>query len=204
MLKLFLIRHGLTEWNKINRFQGSSDVPLSEEGIWQAKKLAEKLKKYSFDAIYVSDLKRAYETGKYIANVHNLNVQAVEEFREIHFGRWEGLTQKEILQLDEYKYLQWKESPHISTFPGEGNLIKVQQRVTKGIHRILEEHGEGNIVIVSHGGVLKVMILSLLEIDLSLYNKFWLGNTSISIVEISHKGNILSLLNDMSHLHYTF
>lgn len=200
MSKLFLIRHGLTEWNKLNKFQGSSNTLLCEEGIEQAKKLADRLKPYKFDAIYSSDLSRAYETALYIAQPHHMTVNKIPELREIHFGEWEGLTKEEIINLKKYDFIRWKNSPHSTEFPGEGSLVKVQQRVMKGIQAILNRHQNENIVIVSHGASLKIIILSLLGMDLSFYRHFWLGNTSLSIIEIRKDRNVLSLLNDMSHL----
>ncbi|MDK2799918.1 MAG: phosphoserine phosphatase [Clostridiales bacterium] len=200
MTKLFLIRHGLTEWNKLNKFQGSSDISLCKEGVEQAKKLASRLSSYNFEAIYASDLSRAYDTATYIAQAHNLVVKKIPELREIHFGEWEGLTKDEIIKLKNYDFNRWKVSPHSEKFPGEGSFLNVQRRVMKGIHTILSRHTEGNIVIVSHGGSLKIIILSLLELDLSFYRKFWLGNTSLSIIELQQHRSILNLLNDMSHL----
>jgi len=200
MTKLYLIRHGLTEWNIHNRFQGSSDIPLCSEGIRQAQKLAERLKNIKFSSIYASDLSRAYETAKIIAQFHNIQVKKIPELREISFGEWEGLTKDEILQLKTYDFLAWKSSPHKVEFPGDGSLKKVQQRIEAGLKEIIENNMGEDIVLVSHGGSLKIAIITLLGLDLSFYNKFWLGNTSLSIIEIRKDRNILSLLNDTSHL----
>lgn len=200
MSKLYLIRHGLTEWNKLNKFQGSSDISLCEEGIEQAQKLSQRLKKYKIDSIYASDLSRAYETALYIAEPHQLEVHKIPELREIHFGEWEGLTREEILQFKEYDFNAWRISPHTEKFPGEGSFLNVQKRLMTGVKRIIEENTGKDVAIVSHGGSLKILILSLLGLDLSGYLNFWLGNTSLSIVEIREDRNTLNLLNDMAHL----
>ena len=200
MLKLYLIRHGLTEWNRTNRFQGSTDIELCNEGLEQAVKIAERMSVESIDAVYSSDLSRAYATAQHIASHHQLDVIKVPEVREIHFGQWEGMTRSEIEKQKEYDFSAWHESPHTATFPGEGTLSAVQKRIMVGLNKIIEESKEKNIVLVSHGGSIKLSILSLLDLDLSFYNKFWLGNTSLSIIELNKEKYILSLLNDMSHL----
>ncbi|WHH59458.1 histidine phosphatase family protein [Petroclostridium sp. X23] len=200
MMKLFFIRHGLTEWNKVNRFQGSSNIPLCDEGVEQAKKISKRLSKLDFDAVFASDLDRAFQTANYIAEPHHMQVTKFPELREIHFGAWEGLTREEIINLKEYDFNQWKMAPHIVEFPGEGTLYKVQQRVMAGINKIIDEYDNGNIIIVSHGASLKIAILSLLDMDLSHFNQLWLGNTSLSIIEIRKDRNVLGLLNDTSHL----
>ncbi len=199
-MKLYLVRHGLTEWNKLNKFQGSSDIALAPEGIEQANKLAKKLKHYKIDAVYASDLDRAYMTAKHIAVPHRLEVKKIPELREIQFGKWEGLTIDEIKNIDEIDYNGWMEAPHSFEFPGEGNLANVQKRIMNGMRDIIDKHNNQNVLIVSHGGSLKILILSLLALDLSLYHKFWLGNTSLSIVDIKDGKSVLSLLNDMGHL----
>ncbi len=200
MPKLFLIRHGLTEWNKLNRFQGSSDIELCKEGREQAVKISKRLENYNFEAIYASDLSRAYETALHIAKPHNITVNKVPELREINFGEWEGLTKEEILKLKQFDFKKWKSSPHNTVFPGEGSLNRVAQRIKCGIQNIIDRHEKGNIVVVSHGGSLKILIMTLLEIDMKLYNKFWLGNTSLSIIEYRTDKIMLNLLNDMSHI----
>ncbi len=200
MIKLYLVRHGLTEWNKLNRFQGSSNIALAPEGIEQAKKLSQKLKHYKFDAVYASDLDRAFTTAKRIAIPHQLEVKKIPELREIQFGKWEGLTIDEIKKTDEIDYNAWMEAPHSFEFPGEGNLGNVQKRIMNGMREIIDKHNNQNILIVSHGGSLKIIILSLLALDLSFYHKFWLGNTSLSIIDINNGKSVLSLLNDMGHL----
>jgi len=197
---LYLIRHGLTEWNVTNRFQGSSDIPLCDKGREQAKRLSKRMENYPIHKVYASDLSRAYETAQYIAQPHNIAVKKVPELREIHFGIWEGLTQEEIVQLKEYNFTAWKQSPHDHPFPGEESFKNVQKRVMAGLEKITKNNQGENIAIVSHGGSLKLIIISLLNLPLSFYRSFWLGNTSLSIIELRKDRNVLSLLNDTSHL----
>ena len=97
MHELILIRHGATAWNASRRFQGHSDVPLSEEGRSQARRLAVRLRGERFDAIYASDLMRAVETASIVAEPHGLDVRRDPRLREFDFGEWEGLTWDQIV-----------------------------------------------------------------------------------------------------------
>ncbi|NLJ89133.1 MAG: histidine phosphatase family protein [Epulopiscium sp.] len=201
MLKLYLVRHGETAWNIDNKYQGITDIPLNEIGIKQAQAIARRMKAFKIDKIYSSDLSRAYETGKLISREKNINIEKMPGLREISFGEWEGYTISELEELYGENYKRFFLEPHKYNFPGEGSMEAVQKRIRKAIGEIEKKHPKGDIVIVSHGGVLKILIMTLLEIDLSFFKSFWLGNTSLSIIEKKDNGKwILSLLNDRSHL----
>ena len=92
MGRLYLIRHGETDSNKSFRFQGQTDIELNEKGLAQAELLAEHFKNIRLDAVYSSSLTRARQTAAPLAAVHGLEVQQVEDIKEIAFGKWEGLT----------------------------------------------------------------------------------------------------------------
>ncbi|MDR1702565.1 MAG: histidine phosphatase family protein, partial [Sporomusaceae bacterium] len=96
MTKIILVRHGQTSWNLEKKYQGQSDIELSPLGILQAEKVGERLSSEKIDAVYASDLSRAFKTAAYIAIKHNLPVKTVPQLREIRFGLWEGLTFTEI------------------------------------------------------------------------------------------------------------
>ncbi|WP_058485435.1 histidine phosphatase family protein [Defluviitalea phaphyphila] len=202
MIKLYLIRHGETEWNLKHKYQGSTDVPLNDIGKKQALAIANRMEKYEIDAIYSSDLSRAYETANCIGNIKKLKVKVLPQLREINFGEWEGYTSSELKKIYGEEYKKFLLEPHKYTFPGEGSLKAVQMRLKEAIKIITSEHSSGNFIIVSHGAALKILIMTLLNIDLSLYRKFWLGNVSLSIIEKKDNDDwILSLLNDTSHLY---
>ena len=96
MTKLIIVRHGQTLWNLERKYQGHSDIALTDTGLKQAQAVAERLAEEAVAAVYASDLSRAYKTAGYIAAKHNLTVHTVPELREIKFGDWEGLTYEEI------------------------------------------------------------------------------------------------------------
>lgn len=201
MTKFYLIRHGETEWNIQNRYQGATDIPLSSVGKLQTQAIANRMKDYEVDAIYSSDLSRAFATAKSIAKEKNLDVYTLPQLREINFGEWEGYTISELERLYGEEYKRFFLEPHKYPFPGEGSMEAVQMRIKKAVDIITSNHDNKKIVIVSHGGILKVLIMTLLELDLSFYKSFWLGNTSLSILDKKDTGKwVLSLLNDRCHL----
>ena len=193
MTKLYLIRHGLTEWNVQNRMQGMKDIPLCEEGVRQALDLSDRFKETKIGAIYSSDLTRAYNTALLIAKHHSIAVNKDKLLRELHFEEWEGKTLNELKNLKEFNH--WKKYPHTFTFPDGKCLKDIQDKIINFVERIIKKHIDENIFIISHGGSLKLIILGLMGFDISFYNKFTLYNASVSIIDIKEDKNVLLLLN---------
>jgi broad specificity phosphatase PhoE len=148
---ILLVRHGETDWNRERRVQGHADEPLNDVGRAQARELAAALAQEVFDAIYASDLARAHETARIVAEQHDLAVTLVPDLRERHFGSWEGLTDSEILQR----------------FPdagprhrGDGEAAdEMAGRVVAAVHRIAEAHPGGHVLAVAHGGPLRAVLI---------------------------------------------
>ncbi|WAM32855.1 histidine phosphatase family protein [Caldicellulosiruptor morganii] len=200
MKRIYLIRHGETDWNRYNKVQGSIDTDLNETGIQQAKKLAERLKNEKIDIVFSSTLKRAYLTANEIKAFHpEIPLRLTERLNEMNFGEWEGLSFDELEKKYSETYRLWKENPDRATFPGEGSLYNVMERVKSFFEEVLNE-SYSNIVVVTHGGIIKLSIIYLLELPFDFYKKCWIGNASLSIVDIKENRRMLSLLNDMSHL----
>ena len=200
MSKIYLVRHGETDWNREDRCQGCIDTDLNNEGLRQAELVAQRLANEEIHAIYCSNLKRAYRTAQIIAKKCGLNVTKSEALNEISFGDWEGLTFEEIRKRHDYDYNVWRLSPHTALFPGEGSLANVYDRVMKYVDEIILQNAGKNILIVSHGGVIKLIILGLLGIGLEAYNKFYIANTSVSIVHVDKDKRYLRTLNDTCHV----
>lgn len=200
MSRIYLVRHGETDWNKEDRCQGCIDIDLNSEGVRQAEFVAQRLVNEEIHALYCSNLKRAYRTAQIIAKALNLSITRSEALNEISFGDWEGLTFEEIRNRHDYDYNTWRLSPHTANFPGEGSLANVKKRVMKYVDEIISQNEGKNILIVSHGGVIKLIILGLLGIGLEAYNKFYIANTSLSIVHIEKDRRYLRTLNDTCHV----
>lgn len=202
MTRLLLVRHGETVWNYTSRYQGHTDIELSEKGREQAWLLAKRLKKEKIKAVYSSDLKRAYETASILASPHNLPVKVTKELREINFGVWEGLTYQEI--MEQYKELasEWYQHPGKIRIPGGENFKDLKERAYNKILELAHQNDPGTIIVVAHGGTIRAIICGLLDIELNNAFRIRQDNTALNIIECNHGGyNVLSLLNGISHLH---
>lgn len=200
MSKLYLLRHGQSEWNLLGKVQGQSDIDLNEKGIEQAKKVAERFLQEDIDLIYSSDLSRAYKTAEIVGEKLNLEVGILHGIRELNFGTWEGLDTKTIEAKHSEHYKCWRTEPHKMKFEQGEDLITVQKRALKDINKIREENPGKNILLVSHGTAIKTIILGLLDIDISKYNKMTIGNVGISIIEFRDFSPVLKLFNDVNHV----
>jgi alpha-ribazole phosphatase len=199
MPKLLLIRHGTTKLHANDRFWGKTDVPLNDTGIEQAKKLKSRLASEKIIAFFSSTLSRARATAEIIAAGHKAEIVACDELCECNFGFAEGLTFKEIERL--YPALakelaDWK----AVTFPGGESLEQLNERVKVFIKRLQHFKPEDTVVIVSHGGPLRLLICNLLGIDAVHWQQIRIDRGSLSILETYPQTAIITLLNDVSHL----
>ncbi len=194
------MRHGVTEFNSARRFAGYSDVKLSAAGCGQVERLRDRLADDKIDAVYSSDLRRALVTAEVISSGHKMDIATCPELREVNYGNVEGLTFEEISRL----YPEVAESlTNFSLrlrFPGGEGFEEFIERTSKFLDRLKQHTPEQTILIVSHGGPLKVLVCYLLGIDLGHWWQIRLDNASLSIMETYSQGAILSLLNDTSHL----
>lgn len=200
---LLLIRHGETEWNTLGKFQGCTDIELSQEGINQAKLLKERLKG-EFNFIYTSPLSRALETASILAAGTNKEVTIANEIREINFGEWEGLTLHEISERYPEIFKAWRVNKKESYIcGGDSSINNAANRATKCILDIVSKHKGEKIVIVAHGGIIKAGLIGLFEWDMTMYHKIALGNTCINTITFNDDLKpVLIGLNDTNHLNH--
>ena len=128
MTRIYLVRHGQTEWNRELRFRGRADIPLDEDGHKQASAIADTLRGKDINAIYTSPLRRSVETARPVAIVFRVETTTVQEFIDINYGDWEGLACDEVRQRYAAVYRQWSEHPDLVTFPGGESLDDVKRR----------------------------------------------------------------------------
>ena len=200
MTKLYLLRHGQSEWNILNKVQGQEDINLTDKGIEQAKKAADRLYNEEIDLIYTSDLKRAYETAKIVGSRLNLDINKVEGLREINFGIWQGLKLDEIKKDYESEYSLWRKEPHKLNLETAEKLSELQDRMLKTTNELIMRNPNRNILLVSHGTAIKALILGILDIDISKYNKITIGNVGLSIIEFREFSPVIKVLNDTNHV----
>lgn len=186
--RLWLVRHGLTEWNMQQRFCGHSDVPLSARGRVQARWLARRLEKEAISIIYTSDLARARETATIIASqiTPALQVEVSAAWREMDFGAWEGLTFSEIAEQFKDQSGFFTDPEHFSPPDGE-SLAHLLERVQAEMAAIAYSDDmpmEGDAVIVSHGGPLRILLCSILGMPLERQWQLRLDHGSLSAIDL--------------------
>lgn len=200
MKKIYLIRHGESQWNVIRKIQGQKDISLTDKGVEQAKLIGDRLTKEKIDKIYSSDLERAYNTAKIIGNKIGINPIPKKDFREINFGVWEGLSNDKMMAEYYDEVYLWRKEPEKLNIQGAENLYQVQKRAMDFLNPILANEENQNILIVSHGVTLKTIILDMLNMDLIYFKNLTIDNTGLSIIEFREYNRVLKLLNDISHL----
>lgn len=198
---VLLIRHGETPWNILGKFQGSTDIELSEEGIRQAELLRDRLKG-DFDYIYASPLKRAYKTAEVISSGFDKEITIAPEIREINFGEWEGLTLKGIEEKFPDVFHEWRTDKVEAKFSGgDLSLLNASIRAKNCIIDIVKKHKGKKIAIVAHGGIIKAGLIGLFGFDMTMYHKIALGNTCINTIRFNEDMTPIILgINDTNHL----
>lgn len=203
MTRLYLVRHGETEWNKASKVQGRTDTELSEEGIRQAHKLAKRLAGENIDHVYSSSLKRALKTAEIATGHRKCGIIKSEKYHEICLGPWEGLTINEIKEKYSEHFRTYREDPANFKLPGAETFMELSERTYSAIIEIVSRHKGSNILVVSHGTAIKAAIIKILGIDISNYTKFRIDNASISIIDFPEDNPekpVILCLNDTRHL----
>jgi alpha-ribazole phosphatase len=200
LARLLLVRHGLTEFNEDRRFMGHSDIELSAAGRRQAERLRDYLADEKIDAVYSSDLKRTMEMADIILAGRKLDIIASPELRECDYGSCEGLTFGEIGS----RYPEVAEKCLNFTldlaFPEGERFTDFFERTSRFIEK-LKEHGQSETVLISsHSGPLKILLCRLLEIGDDHWWQLRISNASLSVMETSSRGAVLTRLNDVSFL----
>jgi broad specificity phosphatase PhoE len=202
---LYLIRHGETDWNMEGRWQGHADVPLNDIGRRQAQLLAQYLaaEGVRFDAIYSSDLARAYQTAWEVGAAVRVAVQLLPSLREIDLGNWSGLTYHEIKERYPVETQLLEQGQDIPR-GGAETMAALQQRVVEAVDAIAMHHRGETLALVTHGGCIRAMLAHADQHAGDSFVKYpHIGNTSISIVTIDAKGWHAQETNLMGHLEAT-
>ena len=195
-MKLLLARHGQTEWNADRRFQGHTDISLSARGRAQAHALGRALRGRRVSAAYVSPMRRAVETAEIALADAGIPFTPIEALRELSLGAWEGCTVDEIRTQDGDPYAAWLRAPLDCPPPGAEPLPAVRDRVVSALERIEDAHGDGDALIIAHGGVISVYACHLLACS---FNQLWrlrVDNCSLTVVQPPR----IVTLNDTRHL----
>jgi broad specificity phosphatase PhoE len=195
--RLFLIRHGDTvDEETIKVYKGSIDIPLSNKGIARMLKVAAFLSRYRLDVLYASTLSRSLESAGIIGKPHNLDANIESAFDELGFGKWEGLSFSEINEKYTELFPLWLKHPVFYTPPGGERLLDAQERIMSGLYKIAEAERGRNVAIVCHAGTLKIIISTLLGIDLSDMHRLAQDYGCVNMIDMYEDNNaLIKLLN---------
>jgi broad specificity phosphatase PhoE len=201
MLTLYLARHGETEWNVEKRMQGWKDSLLTEKGKNDAISLGKRLESVELEAIYTSTSKRAVDTAQLVCGERNIPIYYDEDLREIHLGDWEGKTHGEIKQLDPDGFECFWNKPHLYSPKNGESFTDVQKRAFAAIQRIVTLHPSGNVLIVTHGVVLKTLLARFKNMSIErLWETRVMHGTSLTVVNVNEGEYRVLLEGDVSHL----
>jgi broad specificity phosphatase PhoE len=204
-MKLIFIRHGETLWTREMRYQGRSDIPLTEKGKRQGVLISKYLQKLKPTHIYSSPLKRAYETALTISEGCKLKPIIIDErISEISFGKWEGLTPADVESRYPAEFKLWLEQGTVFTPPQAENKRSFEKRVVSFLKELLKDYSRQTpspiLAIVCHGGPIRIALLTVLKTPIQSFQLLKLDPASISIIEGDEKFPYISLVNSTSHL----
>ncbi|MBE0475258.1 histidine phosphatase family protein [Rhodoferax sp.] len=198
--RIIAIRHGETAWNVDTRLQGHLDISLNPKGIWQAQQVARALADEPIDAIYASDLLRAWHTASAIAQTTAAPLVANRNLRERCFGSFEGKTHAELESHWPEEALRWrKREPDWAPPEGE-SLLALRERISGTVDALAAQHVGGQMVLVAHGGVLDMLYRLATGQELQAPRSWHLGNAAINRLLWTAQGLTLVGWGDTRHL----
>ena len=199
--RVFLIRHGATTLTAEDRFAGETNVPLSDEGREQARRLATRLAQEKVVAVYASDLHRTMDTAAILAEPHQLKVQPRPGLREISHGHWEQMTRREVEKKYPEEAAEWEKDPYTFAPAGGESGLAVTARALPTLIEIVRECRERCVIVVSHKATIRLLLSSLLGFDPRRYRDNLDQNpAALNIVDFKDPAHArLMLFNDTSH-----
>jgi broad specificity phosphatase PhoE len=199
--RIFLVRHGATVLTAEDRFAGATDVPLSDEGRQQVRRLSVRLSSESIAAVYASPLGRTRETARLLAEPHGLDVQIRAELREISHGRWEQMTRTEVDAQFPEEAAAWEKDPYTFAPQGGESGLAVTARALPALIDLVRAHPGANVLVVSHKATIRLLLSSLLGFDPRRYrDNLDQSPAALNIVDFKDPVRArLTLFNDTSH-----
>ena len=200
-MKIYLTRHGETEWNLEGRLQGSLDAKLTKKGIDEATMLGESLKEVEFDMIFSSPLSRALDTANIVKGNKEIEIIAHENLKEISFGDWEGMLHKEIEESHAERYNNFWMKPHLYEPLNGETYDEFTDRIQQVINEIVEHKDKKNVLVVAHAGVVKGFYKILKNLSIKeFWNEPFVHNTCLTIINIDDDRIDFEIECDTSHI----
>ena len=200
-LRLYLLRHGETTFSMSRGFCGVLDVDLTEYGYEMAKAFADEYKDLTWKAIYCSPMKRTRATATPISEATGLDLIIREGLKEANYGEWEGKSKEDVKQEFESDNYHWMTEPAWNPPTGGETAVEVRNRAMSVIAEIEETHADGNVLVVSHRTTLRIVLCSLLGIDLGRYrDRLDYPAASLSVVRFCKYGPMLERMGDRAYM----
>jgi probable phosphoglycerate mutase len=201
MTRIILVRHGETEWNRVERFRGRADVPLNGTGLAQAKAMARRVAaEWRPVAIYSSPLTRAVKTAEAVAWHFDLRVEVNSGLIDIDYGEWQGLTPDEVRERWPKIVDAWYNAPHTAQIPNGETLDDLRVRAMSTVNEMAKRHKGQTIVLVGHTVINRIILLAVLGLGNDRFWRLRQDTCAINVFEV--EGGVFTLvsLNDKYHL----
>ena len=200
-MRLYIVRHGQTKWNKEKRMQGWADSKLTELGRKQAKLLGESLENIEFNQVVSSPLGRTRETSKLVIGDRPVELIINDNFKEMGFGSWEGQDPEELkIKHPEVFRDLWTRADKYVPIDGE-SFEELQNRIIKGINQVIKGNPDGNVLIVTHGMVIQMLLLHMKGLPLDqLWHRQVVHPTSLTVIEVKDGKAEIIKEDDIGHL----
>jgi len=197
---VILVRHGQTNSNVTGFYMGWSDEDLDEIGYTQARRLSSRLASLPIASVYTSPLRRAYTTAAILAEPHELELKVLEDLIEIRLGDWQGLHTDEIKRRWPELWQQSRIDPSELTMPNGESFRQVTERAVRAFETVVGANRGKPAVIVTHDIIVRVLVAYTLGVSNSIYRRFEINNTSLTVIRVVNSNSQLIRLNDTSHL----
>ncbi len=200
-LTLYFLRHGETVYSRTGGYCGELDPELTPEGLKMAEAFADFYQKQPWDAVYVSPMKRTIATAQPLCDAVGIDMELREGLKEIRYGEWENKTADFVKQHYEEDYIRWMTEPAWNPPTGGETAVQIASRASLVIAEIEEKYTNGNVLVVSHKATIRIILCSLLGIDLGRYrDRIDMPAASISTVKFGIHGPLLQRLGDRSYM----
>ena len=200
-LRLFLLRHGETTFSQSGGYCGNLDPDLTPEGEQMAREFAQAYQPHPWTAIYASPMRRTVATATPLADDVRLPLHLRDGLKEIAYGAWEGLPANAAREQFPDDFARWNAEPGWNAPTGGETGMEVANRAAVVIAEIAAMHRSGNVLVVSHKATIRLILCSLLGIDLGRYrDRLAAPAASVSVVQFNPHGPLLEVLGDRSHL----
>jgi len=204
MTRVILVRHGETEWNRIERFRGRADVPLNANGLAQAEATGRRVAaQWQPAAVYSSPLSRALRTAEAIAKHFGLPVQPYPGLLDIHYGEWQGLTPDEVRQRWPEVAHNWYEAPQLARIPGGETLDDLRARGLATVRELADRHEGETIVLVGHTVINRIILLAVMDLGNDRFWRLRQDTCALNVFEAEGDDFTIVSLNDTCHLRTT-